>query len=315
MKNVSFYLIAILTMLFAVSCKNQDFKKTKSGLLYKITSDGKGEPVKKGQFLKLNVVQKLHDSLLYSSENSMPAYTRVDSARPDYTPAEVFPLLRKGDSVVIVELADTLEHKFGPLPAFVKKKDKITIAFKVLDVFATEEAVKADRMLEIEKEKGRETKALEDWLAVKNIKAEKTAEGTYVVVDAPGTGDQVDTGKQVSIRYTGKLFPSEKVFESNATPPADPFKFVIGRHAVIPGWDDGLKKFKKGGKGTLYIPAFMAYDQQPGPGHKPYETLIFNIEVVDVTVAPPPTAPTGRPGMPPGFRMPPQQGRPQQAHP
>jgi FKBP-type peptidyl-prolyl cis-trans isomerase FkpA len=303
MKNVSFYLITVMTLLAATSCKNQGFKKTKSGLLYKIVSDGKGDVAKKGQFLKLSVNQKLRDSLLYTSENSMPAYTRVDSSKADYSPGEIFPLLRKGDSVVIVELADTLKAKYGQLPAFIHPKDKITIVFKVMDLFKTEDEVKADRDAEVIKEKQRETKTLEDYLAANKINAEKTEEGTYVVVQSPGDGAQVDTGKQVSIRYTGKLFPSGKTFESNATPPADPFKFVIGRHAVIPGWDDGLKKFKKGGKGTLYIPAFMAYDQQPGPGHKPYENLIFEIEVVDVTAAPPPTAPTG---MPPGMRMPQQ---------
>jgi FKBP-type peptidyl-prolyl cis-trans isomerase len=78
---------------------------------------------------------------------------------------------------------------------------------------------------------------------------------------------------------------------------------VIGKAQVIQGWDDGLRKFKKGGKGTLYVPAFLAYDQQQGPGHKPYENLIFDIEIADVTDAP--VAPE-KPAMP----MP--QGMPQQ---
>ncbi len=36
-----------------------------------------------------------------------------------------------------------------------------------------------------------------------------------------------------------------------------PIKFVIGRHCIIPGWDDGLRLLKKGGTATLYIPAFL----------------------------------------------------------
>jgi FKBP-type peptidyl-prolyl cis-trans isomerase len=156
---------------------------------------------------------------------------------------------------------------------------------------------------------------MEKYLADSNVKAEKTEKGTYVVVKSTGDGTQVDSGKQVFVRYTGKLFPSGKVFESNMTGPGnDPFKFVVGAHQIIPGWDDGLRKFKKGGKGTLYIPAYMAYDQQPGPGHKPFESLIFDIEVVDVTDAPPPSA--QQPRMPmqmptrPG-QMPVRPGQPQ----
>src|SRR6202040_2500997 len=124
-------------------------------------------------------------------------------------------------------------------------------------------------------------------------------------VKSAGEGTQVDSGKQVSVRYTGKLFPSGKEFESNAEPSKEPFKFVVGQGQIIQGWDDGLRKFKKGGKGTLYIPAFLAYDQQAGPGHKPYENLIFDVEVVDVTDAP---KQEPKPGMPP-MQMP-QGGNP-----
>jgi FKBP-type peptidyl-prolyl cis-trans isomerase FkpA len=333
MKNVSLFLLAVLTLFVAASCKQQGFKKTKSGLLYKIFSDKKGELVKKGQFMKMEVVEKVHDSLLYSSVNSMPAYVRVDSSRNDYSPGEIFPLLRKGDSVLIVEIGDTLRRKFGQLPPFIRKGDKITLAFKVTDVFISEEMVTADRNNEVEKQKQRERKLVEDYLADKKINAAKTDLGTYVVVQTPGDGPKVDTGKQVSVRYTGKIIPTEKVFESNMTPPGnEPFKFVVGRHEVIQGWDDGLKMFKKGGRGTLYIPAYLAYDQKAAPGSTPYENLIFEIEIVDVTDAPPPSAqpsmsmpgmPGGMPGgpggrrmmMPPGGNRPmmrPPQGNPQQ---
>ena len=41
------------------------------------------------------------------------------------------------------------------------------------------------------------------------------------------------------------------------------------------------------GTATLYIPAFLAYDQQPsGPSRKPNENLIFDVKVTDVTDAP-----------------------------
>jgi FKBP-type peptidyl-prolyl cis-trans isomerase FkpA len=316
MKTISSYLLISLALLGAVACTNSEFKKTKSGLLYKIYSDGKGEPAKKGQFLKANIIQKLRDSTLYSTYGGFPFYTPVDSPRPTYSHNEILSYLRKGDSAVCVLLVDSLERKFGgQLPPFLKKKDKITITLKVLDIFPSQDLVITDRTQELAKEKDREVKVMEKYLADSNVKAEKTEKGTYVVVKSTGDGTQVDSGKQVFVRYTGKLFPSGKVFESNMTGPGnDPFKFVVGAHQIIPGWDDGLRKFKKGGKGTLYVPAFMAYDQQPGPGHKPFESLIFDIEVVDVTDAPPPSA--QQPRMPmqmptrPG-QMPVRPGQPQ----
>jgi FKBP-type peptidyl-prolyl cis-trans isomerase len=305
MKTISSYLLISLALLGAVACTNSEFKKTKSGLLYKIYSDGKGEPAKKGQFLKVNLLQKLRDSTLYSTYNGFPFYVPVDSPRPIYSPTEIFSFLRKGDSAVVVLLADSLQKKSGgQLPPFLRKKDKLTFSFKVLDVFPSQDLLMTDRTQELAKEKDREVKVMEKYLADSNIKAEKTEKGTYVVVKSTGDGPLVDSGKQVFVRYTGKFFPSGKVFESNMTGPGnDPFKFVVGAHQIIPGWDDGLRKFKKGGKGTLYIPAFMAYDQQPGPGHKPFESLIFDVEVVDITDAPPPSAKQ------PGMQMPMRPGQ------
>jgi FKBP-type peptidyl-prolyl cis-trans isomerase len=312
MKSISSYLLVGLGLLGAVSCSNSEFKKTKSGLLYKIYSDGKGDAAKKGQFLKASVVEKLRDSVLYSSEGSMPVYMPVDSPRPVYSPIEIFTMLRKGDSAVVVQLVDTLQRKSGgQLPPFLKKKDKITFTFKVLDLFASEDLLTADRNAEIGKQKDREIKVVEDYLADSKIQAQKTAKGTYFVVAAAGDGPAVDSGKQVSVRYTGKLLPTGKEFESNMKGPGnEPFKFVIGQGQVIPGWDDGLRQFKKGGKGTLFIPAYLAYDQQLGPSRKPFENLMFEVEIVDVTDAPKAPAQPAMPSMPMPQGMP--QGRPQQ---
>jgi FKBP-type peptidyl-prolyl cis-trans isomerase len=303
MKTISSYLLICLALMGAVACSQSEFKKTKSGLMYKIFSDGKGQPAKKGQFLKMQLLQKLRDSVLYSTYGGFPFYIPVDSPRPIYSPTEIFTLLRKGDSAVAILLADSLQHKSGgQLPAFMKKKDKIEVCFKVLDVFNSQDALLADRTLETNKEKDRETKTVEKFLADNSIHASKTEAGTYFVVNDPGKGPQVDTGKQVFVHYTGKLIPSGKVFESNMTGPGnEPLKFVIGEHAVIPGWEDGLRQFKEGGKGTLYIPAYLAYDQRPGPGHTPYENLIFEV-VVDSVKPAPPHEPT-RPGMPRGMQM------------
>jgi FKBP-type peptidyl-prolyl cis-trans isomerase FkpA len=327
MKTIASILLVSLVLLGAVSCTNSEFKKTKSGLLYKIYSDGKGQPAKKGEFLKANLIQKLRDSLLRTTVGSMPLYLPVDSPRPVYSPTEIFTLLRKGDSAVVVESADTLIRRSnGQMPPWIKKKDRITLIFKVLDVFASQDLLLADRNQELSKEKDREVKTVESYLATNNIQAQKTEKGTYVVVASEGTGPQVDSGKQVFVRYTGKLFPASpkdtaRIFESNMNGPGnEPFKFVVGAQQIIPGWDDGLRKFKKGGKGTLYIPAFLAYDQKPGPGHQQFENLIFDVEIVDVTDAPkqpaqsqmqqmPQGMPQGMQRMPQGMRLPTRPGQ------
>ncbi|WP_431216663.1 hypothetical protein ACQ86N_20020 [Puia sp. P3] len=159
MKTIASYLLGGLVLLSAASCNHSEFKKTKSGLLYKIVSDGKGETAKPKQFLKASVTEKVRDSSLFSTDGKMPMYIPVDSARPIYSPTEIFTMLRKGDSAVVVQLADTLSRKMqGQLPPWLKKKDKIMVTFKVLDIFASEEALNNDRNQEMGKQKDREVK-------------------------------------------------------------------------------------------------------------------------------------------------------------
>ena len=302
MKTISSYLCVSLVLLGAISCTNSDFKKTSSGLQYKIFSDGKGPTIKKGEFIKGEIIVKLRDSILSNTYRSFPFYNRADSVGPIYNPNEIFMMLRKGDSAVVVLLADSIQRKSGgQLPPFLKKKDKIIITLKITDVFASQDLLMADRAQELEKEKGKEIKDVEAYLAKNNIQAQKSTLGTYYTVETPGDGPKVDSGKQVSVRYTGKLFPSGKVFQSNMTGPGNtPFKFVVGAHQIIPGWDDALRNFRQGGKGTLYIPAFLAYNDQKGPGGKQFEDLIFDIVVDTVRDAPPtpPQSPMGMGGNP-----------------
>jgi FKBP-type peptidyl-prolyl cis-trans isomerase FkpA len=298
MKKINSFLFALLGILLLVSCDNRGLKKTKSGLLYKIISDEKNPLVKNGQFLKLSFTQKIRDSILFTSDSSIPAYVRVDSAQSNsYSPVEIFHLLRKGDSAEIIQLADSIQKRSQqPLPPFIHKKDKIILTLRVLDVFDNEAMLQKDRTSQLDAFHAKQIKTIEDYLQKHNIQATKTGDGVYVEIKNPGTGMAVDTGKQVSVMYTGKLFPSGKVFETNEKEDGQPVKFVIGKRGIIQGWDEGLRLLKNGGTATLYIPAFLAYDQQPaGPSKKANENLIFDVKVINVTEAPAEAAMPTRP--------------------
>ncbi len=295
MTKITSILLAAASLAILSSCKNSDYKTTPSGIRYRIISSGNNPQVKRGEILKLHYSQKLKDSVMFTSFNSIPTYAKVDSVGPIYNPVEVLPFLHKGDSVIVVQLADSLLKNVppgSPPPPF-KKGDQITISIKVLDVLKTDELAQADQMAEIKTETEREQTTIGNYLTSKNISTQKTPKGVYVDIQKPGEGTPVDSGKYVSVMYTGKSFPSGKVFETNENKP--PIQFTINSGQVIPGWDEGLKMLKKGGKATLYIPATLAYGPQPGPGGKPFENLIFDVHVVDVADAAPAQPPMQMP--------------------
>ena len=293
-KRILFLFVAAAAML--ASCSNTNYKKTKSGLLYKIYSDGKGPVAKRGQVIKLQFTQKLKDSVLQETYTTIPGYALVDTVGPVYNAAELFTMLRKGDSLVVVMLGDSINKKFG-LPPYMKKEDKITLHFKVVDLFTSTDAATTDRTNEYNKYRDKQSRMFETYMANQK-NTQKTPSGIYVEVKDPGTGPAVVPGKLVSVKYTGKLIPSGKIFESNMDGNAPTVDFVVGEGRVIKGWEEGLQAFKKGGKGILYIPSELAYADQPGPGGTPFQPLMFDVEVVDVKDAPKGMPQQGQPFIP-----------------
>ena len=307
MKKQPVYFLVLLAVaaISFTSCKNNaDYKKAKSGLMYKIFSDGKDSVVKPGNILKIDFSVKVGatDSVLRTSVGKMPVFVPIQADAPneEYSPTEVFGQLRKGDSVVIVQMIDTLlkRNPNSQLPPYLKRGGKLLTIVKVLDVFKSPEMATNDKNAEEVKERARQAKEVETdlikgnadmaaWLGSKSIVAVKTGKGTYVVVKDPGAGMQADSGKFVTVRYEGRMLADGKIFESTMNPQAQPFTFKIGAVAggAIPGWDEGLRLFKKGGKGTLYIPGALCYGKNPPPNSpfKPNEALIFDNDVVDVT--------------------------------
>jgi len=308
MKKTSVVILSALAMFVLAACNSGgSFKRAKTGLMYKIISDKKNPVVKTGQILKFEYQQKIRDSVLSSSATTGPAYVVIDSASiPDYNnPAEIFAMLRKGDSVVIVFEADTL-RKRNPqgLPPFIKAKDKIALTMRVKDVFNNQDEAGKDREVafqevrkkqeaEEEVQKQKDIKTLQDYVKSKGITVQSAPKGTLVEITNPGSGDNVDSGKFVSVMYTGQTMAG-KVFDSSIDPkfqhPGQPYVFQIGSNppGAIEGWDDGLRLFKKGGKGRLYIPSSLGYGKfGNGPDIKGDENLIFDVEVVDVTATRP----------------------------
>ncbi|KAL9412116.1 hypothetical protein AB3S75_045688 [Citrus x aurantiifolia] len=94
-------------------------------------------------------------------------------------------------------------------------------------------------------------------------------------------GKRASPGKQVSVRYIGKLKKNGKIFDSNVG--RAPFKFRLGVGEVIKGWDVGVNGMRVGDKRRLTIPPSMGYGAE-GAGGKipPNSWLVFDVELIDV---------------------------------
>jgi peptidylprolyl isomerase len=113
-----------------------------------------------------------------------------------------------------------------------------------------------------------------------------TASGLRYSDTKVGTGASPKTGQTCVMHYTGWLYENGakgKKFDSSVDR-GQPFEFVIGKHQVIAGWDEGVASMKIGGKRTLIIPPELAYGARGAGGGviPPNATLIFDVELLDV---------------------------------
>lgn len=110
----------------------------------------------------------------------------------------------------------------------------------------------------------------------------KTDSGLLYKIENEGTGAAPVNSDTVSVNYSGKLVDG-KQFDSSYER-KEPTEFRLD--SVIPGWTEGLKHIKKGGKIKLVIPASLAYGENGIPGAiPPNSTLVFDVELVDIKPA------------------------------
>lgn len=80
----------------------------------------------------------------------------------------------------------------------------------------------------------------------------------------------------VTAHYKGWT-PDGKVFDSSYER-GKPSEFALSQ--VIPGWTEGVQLMRKGEKRRFWIPAKLAYGENPGGG-RPGGDLIFDVELID----------------------------------
>jgi len=263
----------------------EGFKKTPRGLYYKMVIDAGKPKGKLGDIIKLNTVYSTwRDSVLFSTFESGMGAVQFTISAPAYNgdPMEGFTLLGDGDSAIFLMPVDSA-FKDQQFPPFAKKGEFIKVGISVLGVM-TKEQYDHKKAEEAKMQTDQESKTIEEYLAKNNLKGQKTADGLYYVITQQGTGAKAETGKTVTVNYTGKLMDG-KVIDSNVDPKfkhVEPYSFKLGDGSVIKGWDEGLTLFNVGGRGILVIPSPMGWGSRANGQIPPNSITIFDIELLDV---------------------------------
>jgi FKBP-type peptidyl-prolyl cis-trans isomerase len=104
-----------------------------------------------------------------------------------------------------------------------------------------------------------------------------------------GTGAEAVGANRVTVNYTLWLYDStataNKGIQIESSVGGTPFTFVLGSTDVIQGWNRGVAGMRVGGIRRLVIPPSLAYGQDRKGIIPPNATLLFDIELLEVTTS------------------------------
>ncbi len=116
--------------------------------------------------------------------------------------------------------------------------------------------------------------------------AVKTPSGLASKVLQPGKGTAKPAAADtVTVHYSGWTTDG-KLFDSSVKR-GSPTSFPL--NGVIKGWTEGLQLMVEGEKRRFWIPADLAYGENPGGG-RPGGLLVFDVELLGIKAAPKPPA-------------------------
>ena len=148
----------------------------------------------------------------------------------------------------------------------------------------------AQAALQAQQMEATEAKAKEAKQASASFLKENAARDEVTVTDSglqyevlePAEGEKPGVDDTVTVHYVGTLLDGTEFDSSIAR--GEPASFPL--KGVIPGWTEGLQLMEQGSKYKFVIPADLAYgDRGAGEAIGPGETLVFEVELIEIQAA------------------------------
>jgi len=275
--------------LLVLGCgRNGKGYKTESGLIFYVYGKhSEDSTARVGSVVKLNIKKYVNDSLVENTYYGIPQYEQVmPGLFYPYEAGEIYPFFHKGDSIVLIQEADTLLKRrlFYPVPAYVSEGDKIVTHIKVLDIFANDSIANADMNEEypraIERNRKSGAARVRNYLDEHSIKAELTPDTVFIEKIREGDGPLINPGDIITIRFTAQTI-SGTVFGTNTREDDVPMDYEVMSGFMPSGIDESLIRLKVGDHARFYIPAMKGFGASPPPSlEKGFQDLIFEVEIL-----------------------------------
>lgn len=269
-----------------------DPESSSDNFFFTIEKKGKGRKAKSGDYVKISYKGMLLDGTVFDESKDDPFVFRLGHHQVIKgwdIGLEKFKEGGKGFLFVPSEMAygkERMSNMIPPNSDLIYEIELLEIMdSKQYNLYMKRQEIKAQKEFEAKKETQfiADKKIIQQYAAKNKLKIKRLPSGVSYVLKKKGKGKTAQAGDHLKVHYEGRLVDGT-VFDSSFD--EKPFEFVLGKGKTIEGWEEGLKKFKKGSVGWLLIPSKLAYGPRAIREGKinipPDSVLIFKIKIVDV---------------------------------
>jgi len=315
----------LATTLFAQKKSLEGFTTAESGVKYKFEKRNEaGQPVQKNDLVIGKFSIMFGDSLVADAKKmQVQPIVKVDDASHIFKGDLIDGILmmKKGEACTFAFERDSLIKLFGQVPEYFVSGMYAYWTIEITDIKTAEQQAKEEAAMKAQQEeKMKQQKIIADSLgalepailekAVKDYSFDnKLVNGVYFMKTLANKEKQTPKeGDKVKVHYVGR-FVDGKLFDTSVETAAkeankyqegrkyEPLEFTIGKHMMIPGFEEAVKMMNKGEKAKVLIPSKLAYGAQGRGEISPATPLIFELELVDIVKGEPTPAPTKTPSI------------------
>jgi len=236
--------------------QREDVTVTESGLQYRVIEEAEGVTPSDESIAIMHVLNTRVDGSVVANTytQDLPAALPVNNLLPGLQ--EGLKLMSRGSTYEFVLPSDLTLNSSGQPPQGVPKGAALIYEIELLEVdpeFLETNAQRQD--------------------------VEVTESGLQYRIIEEGTGPAPGPESVVQVNYTGTLIYGATFDQSAENTPAE---FPI--NGVIEGFGEGLQLMSEGSRYELFLPAGLAYGDNPPPQSiiYPGATLIFELELVSI---------------------------------
>ena len=268
-------------------------EKMRDGLFCTTITEGSGEALRQGEYVKIRYVGKLLNGKTFDESPVGEPFVFQIGYRQVVTAWDMALVRLKIGAKVKLYVAPQLAYGTSGIGDVIPANAPLIYEIELLEKLNHAQYDAHMRALEDkeraafdERMKGQfetDKQIINDYALMHRLKVNRSSTGLSYIVTKQGTGELPKIGSQLTVHYEGMLV-NDKIFDSTTN--REPFSFTLGEGRTIAGWEEGLRYFAKGTEGFLLIPSKLGYGATPLDDGKilipSNSVLIFKIQMIDV---------------------------------